>query len=84
MAEATRPVRGARKAATPATTKPATTKAEGSAAVTPDTVLELVHDSDTKNFAKFVAPEGQGVKGSLYFPLGTENVRVAAYGVPQA
>ncbi len=79
----TRATKAAAAKATPAKAAPAKaaeTKAE--AAVRPDVVVTLTHAGDTKNFAKFVADENSGVKGTLYFPLGTETVRVAGYGVP--
>jgi hypothetical protein len=86
MAEttATRPTRTRAAKATTAKAAPAAkAPAKEEAAARPDVVVTLTHAGATKNYEKFVADEGSGVKGTLYFPLGTETVRVAGYGVPE-
>lgn len=40
-------------------------------------VFELVHDGDTKNYAKFKMPLGSGCVGTVYAPLSTGRVRVS-------
>lgn len=65
------------KAAEKPAEKPAETEAP--AAETPavnKTVVALTHLRDTKNWAVFGAPDGSGLTGSLYAPLGTSEVRV--------
>lgn len=72
--------------ATPAAAKPALAK---EAATTPqaDTAanvtrlkVELEFVTETKSYAKFAAPEGSGVVGSLYVPLGSERVVIMIVG----
>jgi len=85
----TRPT--ARKRATPAAAaKPATRKAApapavpAGASVTEDGSVRIplgfVHESDTKNYAKWVPPQGSGCVGALYVPLGTTDVRALLIG----
>lgn len=74
-----------RTAATKAeTTKPATAaKEETPNEESPKRArFELVYDSDSKNYAKFVTPgELTGVVvGQLYFPHGTDRVVVTVLG----
>lgn len=40
------------------------------------TLVAFDYAGDTKNFAKFSPPEDSGCAGTVYVPLGTEEVRV--------
>lgn len=94
----TRPAR-ARKAATPrvaGTKTPAATKAtpakaapKAATAATEDderTRIPMVFEAqgDTKSYAVFTPPQGSGVVGKLYVPLGTEEVKVLLIGPASA
>lgn len=87
MAEATGTTRPARKRATPAkkaaTTTPAA-KAEGPGVATDGDItkltFELEYEGDTKSYAKFKVPTGNGSVGSIYAPLGTTQVKVLIVG----
>jgi hypothetical protein len=84
----------ARKTAAPAKRSPR--KAAPVAATTTDEVPEtsgattegertrvafaLVQGDDTKSYAKFTPPADSGCVGTLYVPLGTEEVKVAIFG----
>lgn len=42
--------------------------------------FELDANGETKSYAKFSPPADSGCVGTLYVPLGTEQVRVVLYG----
>jgi hypothetical protein len=72
----------AAKAAAPAKAAP---KASEAPAVATDgdvtkIQFELAHTGDTKNYAKFEVPTGNGCVGSIYAPLGTVTVKVLLIG----
>jgi hypothetical protein len=65
--------------------KPATPKATDSPAVVTDgdttkIQFELVADGETKTYAKFRVPDGNGCVGSIYAPKGTQIVKVLLIG----
>lgn len=93
-AAATRPTR--QRAARTATAKPAktATKAAPAKAATPAPEragapsedgrerygFVCEHPGDTKSYAKFTPPAGSGCVGTLYVPLGVEEVKVLLIG----
>lgn len=85
-ARTTRPARKRTAAApkAPAAAKPAVpaeaaTEVEAAAEVE-KFVFELESAGDTKRYSKFVVPEGLGIAGSIYAPLGATRVRVLIEG----
>lgn len=42
--------------------------------------VQLEHKGDTARYSKFAAPESSGCVGTLYAPLGTEEVKVLLIG----
>jgi hypothetical protein len=42
--------------------------------------FELVADGETKTYAKFRVPDGNGCVGSIYAPKGTQIVKVLLIG----
>ena len=68
----------------PAAAKPAP-KAENAPAVVVDgdktkVQFDLDFEGDTKSYAKFKVPLGNGCVGSIYAPIGTETVKVLLIG----
>ena len=84
MAEATKTTtprkRAPRKAAN-ATSTSAPEATEMTRTKVDRVVVEFTYDSDTKSYAKFVAPESMKgtVVGQVYAPLGTSRVKVAMF-----
>lgn len=64
---------------TTAAAKPAATEAEAPATVDKFTV-ELSKIGETKQYGKFVFPEGSGCVGTVYAPLGAKTVKVLVVG----
>lgn len=77
-----------RAAATKATPKAAPAKAAATAPAEDTTAelqkvgpFELIHDGDTKSYAKFLLDKDtMGAVGTVYAPLGTTMVKVVFYG----
>lgn len=84
---ATRPRKRTAAKATVAKAAPAKAapKAENAPAVVVDgdvtkVQFDLEYDSETKTYAKFTVPLGNGCVGSIYAPKGTEQVKVLLIG----
>lgn len=85
-AKTTTPRKPRARAAT-AATKAAPAKAAPAAPAEEDKMkiqVNLVSAGETKSYAKFTPPPGAGCVGTLYVPLGTEEVKVLIIGPADA